>query len=114
MGLWGPVNGITVHHTVTKGTQSTVSICRDGYAGLPGPLCHGVIGKDGVVYLVGMGRANHAGGGDNDVLNAVINESYATKPPAPRYGQGDAGAVDGNRRLYGFECENMGDGKDPW
>ncbi|MFC4498578.1 MULTISPECIES: N-acetylmuramoyl-L-alanine amidase [Streptomyces] len=114
VGAWGPVNGIVVHHTVTKGTQNTVAICRDGYTGLPGPLCHGVIGKDGVVYLVGMGRANHAGGGDPDVLNAVIAESYATKPPATHFGQGDPGAVDGNSRLYGFECENLGDGKDPW
>ncbi len=21
---------------------------------------------------------------------------------------------DGNRHFYGFECENLGDGKDPW
>ena len=113
-GDWGPLNGILVHHTVTKGTQSTVNICRDGYSELPGPLCHGVIGKDGVIYLVGYGRANHAGGGDPRVLDAVTYENYVTSPPATRYGQGDAGAVDGNARLYGFECENMGDGKDPW
>ncbi|MET4927490.1 N-acetylmuramoyl-L-alanine amidase, partial [Streptomyces sp. PSRA5] len=22
--------------------------------------------------------------------------------------------TDGNRHFYGFECENLGDGKDPW
>lgn len=113
-GNWGPMNGVMIHHTVTKGTASTVQICTDGYTGLPGPLCHGVIGKDGRVYLVGYGRANHAGGGDNDVLNAVIAESYATNPPATHKGEGDSGAVDGNSRFYGFECENLGDGKDPW
>ncbi|MGW3153663.1 peptidoglycan recognition protein family protein [Streptomyces sp. NPDC001089] len=113
-GLWGPSHGIVIHHTVTKGTQSTVALCRDGSSVLPGPLCHGVIGKDGVVYLVGYGRANHAGGGDPGVLNAVRDESYGTTPPATHYGQGDDGAADGNRYFYGFECENLGDGKDPW
>ena len=73
-GAWGPVNGVMVHHTVTKGTANTVSICRDGYTALPGPLCHGVIDKQGVVHLVGYGRANHAGSGDGDVLAAVIAE----------------------------------------
>lgn len=108
-GAWGPVNGVMIHHTVTKGTANTVEMCRKGYADLPGPLCHGVIAKDGTVYVVGYGRANHAGLGDRDVLNAVIAESYATNPPTD-----NAAEVDGNARFYGFECENLGDGKDPW
>jgi hypothetical protein len=112
VGKWGPVHGVLVHHTVTSGTKRTVDICRTGYAGLPGPLCHGVIGKDGVVYLVGMGRANHAGGGDPKVLDQVIAESYGTAPSKPT--KGNADGVDGNARFYGWECENMGDGKDPW
>jgi hypothetical protein len=108
-GAWGPVHGVMIHHTVTKGTANTVEICRTGYTDLPGPLCHGVIAKDGTVYVVGYGRANHAGLGDPDVLNAVIAESYATVPPAD-----NQTSVDGNARFYGFECENLGDGKDPW
>ncbi|MFD3333507.1 N-acetylmuramoyl-L-alanine amidase [Streptomyces sp. NPDC058700] len=109
---WGPVNGVMIHHTVSKGTTNTVRICRDGYAGLPGPLCHGVIAKDGTVHLVGYGRTNHAGGGDPDVLEAVTDESYGTRPPVPNVGNVDG--TDGNRAFYGFECENLGDGKDPW
>ncbi|GAA3121643.1 N-acetylmuramoyl-L-alanine amidase [Streptomyces echinatus] len=105
-GPWGPVNGVMIHHTVTRGTANTVQIVRDGYTALPGPLCHGMIAKDGKVYLVGYGRANHAGLGDPDVLAAVIAE---TKPPTD-----DEASVDGNRHFYGFECENMGDDKDPW
>jgi N-acetylmuramoyl-L-alanine amidase len=105
-GAWGPVNGVMVHHTVTRGTDNTVAICRDGYTALPGPLCHGVIAKNGAVHLVGYGRANHAGSGDDDVLAAVIAE----KPlPAPNEAN-----TDGNSRFYGFECENLGDGTDPW
>ncbi|EGX60083.1 hypothetical protein SZN_09181 [Streptomyces zinciresistens K42] len=106
MGPFGPLHGVMIHHTVTKGTASTVAIVRDGYEGLPGPLCHGMIAKDGRVHLVGWGRANHAGLGDPDVLAAVIAER---RPPAD-----DEATVDGNRHFYGFECENLGDGSDPW
>ncbi|MFJ2202471.1 peptidoglycan-binding protein [Streptomyces violaceusniger] len=105
-GAWGPMNGVMIHHTVTKGTQNTVDICRNGHADLPGPLCHGVIAKDGTVYLVGYGRANHAGLGDDDVLQTVIDEK-----PVPTDNEAN---TDGNARFYGFECENLGDGKDPW
>jgi hypothetical protein len=105
-GAWGPVNGVMIHHTVTSGTNASVDICYDGYSSLPGPLCHGVIDKKGHIHLVGNGRANHAGLGDNDVLRAVINES---KLPADNEAD-----TDGNRHFYGFECINMGDGKDPW
>jgi LysM repeat protein len=95
-----------IHHTVTKGTDTTVRICRDGYSSLPGPLCHGVIDKKGIVHLVGWGRANHAGLGDDDVLNAVVNDKAL---PADNEAN-----TDGNRYFIGFECENLGDGDDPW
>ncbi|NEE16841.1 N-acetylmuramoyl-L-alanine amidase [Streptomyces sp. SID7499] len=105
-GPWGPVNGVMIHHTVTSGTAASVDLCYDGHANLPGPLCHGVIDKKGHVHLVGNGRANHAGLGDGDVLRAVINES---KPPADNEAD-----TDGNRHFYGFECINLGNGRDPW
>ncbi|MCB5169172.1 N-acetylmuramoyl-L-alanine amidase [Streptomyces bambusae] len=105
-GPWGPVHGVMIHHTVTHGTATTVRICRDGHSRLPGPLCHGVITKDGRVHLVGYGRTNHAGSGDRDVLAAVIAEKAL-----PPDNQAD---TDGNARFYGFECENLGTGKDPW
>jgi LysM repeat protein len=106
-GPWGPVNGVMIHHTVTSGSKATVDICRKGYSSLPGPLCHGVITKDGRVHLVGYGRANHAGLGDDDVLRAVQGE----KSPLPGDNESN---TDGNRAFYGFECENLGNGKDPW
>ncbi|AYD81626.1 LysM-like endolysin [Streptomyces phage Kromp] len=105
-GPWGPVHGVLIHHTVTRGTARTVDIVRKGYEGLPGPLCHGMIAKDGRVHLVGYGRANHAGLGDDDVLRAVIGEKALP-------GDNEAN-TDGNRHFYGFECENLGDGADPW
>ncbi|MFI8810536.1 MULTISPECIES: peptidoglycan-binding protein [unclassified Streptomyces] len=105
-GPWGPVNGVMIHHTVTQGTAHTVELCRAGHSTLPGPLCHGVIAKDGRVHLVGHGRTNHAGLGDDDVLQAVIAEK-----PLP---SDNEASTDGKRHFYGFECENLGDGKDPW
>lgn len=104
-GPWGPVYGVMIHHTVTSGSEHTVEICREGYTDLPGPLCHSVITKDGVLHIVGYGRANHAGLGDDDVLRAVIAEKRL--PPD------NEANTDGNRHFYGFECENLGDGEDP-
>lgn len=103
---WGPLNGIMIHHTVTRGTRHSVALCRDGYSTLPGPLCHGVIDKAGTVHLVGYGRANHAGSGDDDVLADVIAERDLSHD--------NESNTDGNSRFYGFECVNMGDGDDVW
>nr|WP_129842621.1 N-acetylmuramoyl-L-alanine amidase [Streptomyces sp. RFCAC02] len=105
-GAWGPVHGVMVHHTVTTGTDASVDLCYDGRSDLPGPLCHGVIAKDGTLYLVGHGRANHAGAGDGDVLDAVIAEASL-----PADNEAD---TDGNTHFYGWECVNLGDNKDPW
>lgn len=106
VGAWGPVHGVMIHHTVTSGTAGSVELCYTGYQDLPGPLCHGVIAKDGTVHLVGHGRANHAGKGDSAVLEAVKEEA-----PLPPDTKAD---TDGNTHFYGFECVNLGDGDDPW
>lgn len=116
-GAWGPVHGIMHHHTVSSDKDpsrptGSVELCRAGHSTLPGPLCHGVIAKDGTVYLVGYGRANHAGGGDPNVLQAVKDERYTDRPPVPQVA--NSAGVDGNPHFYGFESINLGDGKDPW
>lgn len=109
MGEWGPINGAMMHHTVTGPKSDVVALCYRGHANLPGPLCHGVITKDGRVHLVSSGRSNHAGLGDSDVLASVYSERYGERPPKP-----DEADTDGNKHFYGFEAENLGDGKDPW
>ncbi|MDT0387801.1 peptidoglycan recognition protein family protein [Streptomyces dubilierae] len=114
VGRWGPVNGVMLHHTVTGPGTDVVGLIYRGHSALPGPLATGCITKDGVVHLTANGRANHAGGGDGDVLNAVVGESYGDRPPATHEHDGSDGAVDGNARFYGWECENRGDGRDPW
>ncbi|GHA01614.1 N-acetylmuramoyl-L-alanine amidase [Streptomyces echinoruber] len=113
-GAWGPVHGVVIHHTATGPGTDVVSVIYDGSSSLPGPLATGCITKDGVVHLTANGRANHAGGGDGDVLQAVIDESYGDYPPPTHEHEGSAGAVDGNARFYGWECENAGNGTDPW
>lgn len=96
-----------IHHTVSGDGTGIDDLCWNGRSDLPGPLCHGVIHKDGTVVLVGWGRANHAGLGDPDALAAVVAES--TVHPAP-----NTASVDGNAHFVGFECVNWGNGKDPW
>lgn len=103
---FGPVHGVMVHHTAGLNAEN---LCWSGRADLPGPLCHLYIDKKGRVTLMSAGRANHAGLGDRDVFNAVKAESYTSRPPAPNEAN-----TDGNDSFYGFECENLGTGKDPW
>ncbi|MET9909668.1 N-acetylmuramoyl-L-alanine amidase [Streptomyces sp. NPDC006476] len=107
-GAWGPVNGFIWHHTgadVSDAKTYAGSTLYNGISGLPGPLCHFSIGLDGTVYLVGWGRANHAGGGDPAVLQHVINEDY-TGQLHPTLG--NANGVDGNAHFYGVEIQYSG------
>jgi hypothetical protein len=93
-GPWGPVNGVMWHHTGNDNADQR-ELLYNGYTELPGPLCHGGIAQNGTVWLIGWGRVNHAGLGDDDVLNAVINETDAPVD--------DESNTDGNRHFYGFE-----------
>lgn len=104
---WGPVHGVMIHHTVTKSTASAIELCRKGRDDLPGPLYQVVVDKEGTCHLIGWGRANHAGLGDDDVLQAVIREQL----PFPRPNEAN---TDGNARFYGIALLNMGDGEDPF
>jgi len=107
-GAWGPVNGLIWHHTgadVTDAKAYAAGTLYNGLADLPGPLCHFSIGTDGAVYLVGWGRANHAGGGDPAVLAHVVNEDYAGQMHPTR---GNLNGVDGNSHFYGVEIQYSG------
>ena len=108
VGAWGPVYGVMIHHTVTSTDDGSVALCYNGHSALPGPLCHAVGRNDGKIALVGHGRANHAGFGDDDVLAAVIAERDL---PADNEAN-----TDGNRHFHGLEIVNQGNGTDtyPW
>lgn len=96
-GEWGGVNGIMQHHTGSESQSAIRQVLWDGYADLPGPLCHAGNDSKGKLWLAGMGRANHAGLGDDDVLRHVIREDYSStlKP--------NEANTDGNRHFYGIE-----------
>lgn len=106
-GPWGGVNGVMIHHTAGVGA-GMADLCYNGISGLPGPLCHAFAPKSGPLYLVGHGRANHAGTVAANAHAAVVNESPTHPRPDP------AEPIDGNQRYYGIEIENLGDGKDPY
>ncbi|MFD9368769.1 N-acetylmuramoyl-L-alanine amidase [Streptomyces sp. NPDC060020] len=106
-GAWGPVHGVYIHHTA--GVSKTMAdICYDGYAELPGPVCHGMLAKSARLYLVGNGRANHAGGIAQNAYDAAVNEDAVHPRPDA------AEPIDGNVHFYGLEIENEGDGEDPF
>lgn len=94
---WGPVNGFMVHHTGSD-SKDQRELLYNGHSSLPGPLCHFGLAQDGTVWLIGWGRANHAGLGDDDVLRAVIAEDYGDYPPTDNEAN-----TDGNSRFYGVE-----------
>ncbi|EKX67152.1 N-acetylmuramoyl-L-alanine amidase [Streptomyces ipomoeae] len=104
VGAWGPAQGVMLHHTAGS---NSVSLCRNGMADLPGPLCIAVIAKDGTVHLIGYGRTNHAGRGATATYNAVRNGTSIPSRPG-------SDAVDGNVHFYGFEIENLGNVRDPY
>ena len=93
-GGFNPV-GVLCHHTATRKTSLVASVLRllvSGRSDLPGPLCQLGLGRDGTVYLVASGRANHAGTAKSS---------------------GTVAAGDGNSLYIGIEAFNDGVGE-PW
>lgn len=86
-GALGKVETIVCHHTAgpAKGDFPSLSVVRDGRAGLPGPLCNIGLARSGEIYIIAAGLAYHAG--------AVKKAIY------------------GNSRSIGIEAENTGTGE---
>lgn len=111
VGSWSDLKGFIWHHTGADTSSPATyagGVLYNGISGLPGPLCHFGLAPDGTVYLVGWGRANHAGGGDPVVLNKVISEDYSgqLKPT-----KGNSNGTDGNKNFYGVEIMYSGSHK---
>jgi len=109
-GPWGPVHGVLIHHTGSDTKDPAAyakSVLWAGYAGLPGPLCQVGIAPDGVVYLTGYGRCNHAGGGDPAVLDAIMADEMPYDDELTPH-RGNSDGIDGNARLYGAEVMYSG------
>lgn len=95
------VHATMIHHTAGEGS-GLPSLLFNGRDDLPGPLCHDYLDRSGRLYLVGNGRANHAGTVARNAYNAVLNEQDAH--PYPDTDE----PIDGNSVSYGLECENSG------
>lgn len=85
----------TFHHTASgrnSGNAPCLGLVTRGTSVVPGPLCNVLIGRNGTIYLVAAGKANHAGLGGP--LRGIPKDSA-------------------NKYAVGFECENDGRGE-PW
>ena len=83
------VQSVIAHHTATsrkaEGSYPSLNIVTNGYAGLPGPLSHFGLGRDGTIYVIAAGRCYHAG-----VARALrFTNSYAIGIEAENDGVGE-------------------------
>lgn len=86
-------SGVLCHHTATgpkTSNAAVVNLLVKGRSDLPGPLCQFGLARNGTVYLIASGRANHAG-----------------KAKA----SGNMPAGDGNEEYIGIEAFNDGVGE---
>ena len=93
-GNLNPV-GVLCHHTATSIRSLLAAVLKlliGGRSDLPGPLCNFGLGRDGTVYVIASGRANHAGKARSS---------------------GTVAAGDGNELYWGIEAFNDGLGE-PW
>ena len=89
----GRIFGVLCHHTAgpKNGNMPSLNTLVKGRPDLPGPLAQLGLGRDGTYFVIGAGRANHAGKGNWK------------------------GVVNGNTNLIGIEAENTGLPNDsPW
>lgn len=92
--------GVLCHHTATSIRTLIAAVLRllvFGRPDLPGPLCQFGLGRDGTVYMVALGRANHAGtakasgtmsaGDGNEIYIGIeaFNDGVGEKWPAAQY-----------------------------
>jgi hypothetical protein len=87
--------GVMFHHTASKrtsGAAPSLGTVVNGRPDLAGPLCELLVARDGTVFLVAGGRANHAGKG-------------GPWRNVPKHS--------GNAFIFGVEVENDGKGE-PW
>jgi len=79
---------VLAHHTAIDDDAISVRVVTKGRPDLPGPLSQFVLGKDGTVYVIAAGKANHTG-------------------------EGSWAGLSGNLYFFGIEAVNKGDGT-PW
>ena len=91
--------GILLHHTAGSktGNYPSLDVVKNGRPGLGGPLANLGLARDGTWYIIGAGKAWHAGRG-----------SYSWE-------EDNVKIISGNDYLLGIEAENTGlDNDQPW
>jgi hypothetical protein len=90
---WGPVRGITCHHTAgsrNSSIQGEINVLLNGSTSAPPPIAQLFLARNGEWYVVASGHCNH-----NKVGWDGPNEGY------------------GNDALLGIEAQHSG-GSEPW
>ncbi|MGV2822458.1 N-acetylmuramoyl-L-alanine amidase [Brevibacterium casei] len=86
-GPMAGVKSVICHHTAggPKGNYPSLGVVQNGRPGLPGPLAHYGLGRDGTIYVIAAGRASHAGVVDT----TSHSNSYAIGIEAENTGRGE-------------------------
>jgi hypothetical protein len=100
--------GIGLHHTAG---HNDLDVIVGGRPGIPGPLANLYLARDGHVYVVAAGRANHFGPGAREVYDRTRRDR-APLGDAARLGLRDS--IVGNGVYIGIEVENFGTAADPY
>lgn len=91
--------GVINHHTGAWTTTDDL-LFISGRTGLPGPLCHWTIYRDGTIVLGAAGYANHAGINNKPAVEQVLAGAVAEIKPGP-----DTAGYSANRRTVGVEVK---------
>lgn len=114
--MMGPGRGtlearaITVHDTVTgrMNDQVAADFCKDGRTDVPGPLYNAVIGQEGQVFLLSLGRTNNTGKCNSDRCAQACKGKMPFERELPRPLPDDH--VGANRSHYGIALRTAGAG----
>ncbi len=106
----GLLNHWTAGRPSAKNPSPSFVICRDGDPSrkIPGPLIHLLIDYAGTVHVIASGRANHAGTGNQKILDEIRSGRTVPTLSAAARKLPDTGGSGGS--LIGIEIEARGDG----
>ncbi len=100
--------GHVVHHDAGNNWTTPPGILIAGRSDLPGPLCNFALGRDGTVWMVAAGRANHAGTGG---WRGLVGNSSVWGTEANNRGTGEMWPdvqIDAYARLCAATCDYSG------
>ncbi len=101
-------HGHVVHHDAGSHWTTPPGILIAGRSDLPGPLCNFALGRDGKVWMVAAGRANHSGLGG---WRGLVGNSAVWGTEANNAGTGETWPdvqIDAFARLCAATCDFSG------